>query len=217
MKSAHSLYIPSMHRIHDFFEVARSNNHSKPAFHFISVKNKTPLKIAWNDHRMAWFNEVKPWQGLGWLDWQNNKWMINTSWQKYRATDELIDEYHNTLCYLALDPFKFATAFVAKTTNHCMFCGIQLTHPNSVAAGYGPICAAKYGLPWEGQAEKEKEAQREMEAKLFVDSLMTEYEEQEQTSSPKPATPPTFSFKPSTKKKTLPEALQSLLKNARKG
>ncbi len=33
-------------------------------------------------------------------------------------------------------------------THSCCFCGIDLTHPSSEAAGYGPICAGKYGLPW---------------------------------------------------------------------
>ena len=35
-----------------------------------------------------------------------------------------------------------------KITSHCCFCGIQLTTDESVAAGYGPICADKWGLPW---------------------------------------------------------------------
>jgi hypothetical protein len=43
--------------------------------------------------------------------------------------------------------------------NICCFCGKELTNADSVAAGYGPICASNWGLPWEGmaaEAEKEK-------------------------------------------------------------
>lgn len=35
---------------------------------------------------------------------------------------------------------------------HCRFCHKDLTHPASKFAGYGPICAAKYGLPWGQEA-----------------------------------------------------------------
>lgn len=35
-------------------------------------------------------------------------------------------------------------------TGECCFCGLTLTDERSVTAGYGPICAAKYGLAWGG-------------------------------------------------------------------
>jgi len=34
----------------------------------------------------------------------------------------------------------------------CCFCGLTLSDPPSVRAGYGPICARNWGLPW-GSAE----------------------------------------------------------------
>ena len=33
-------------------------------------------------------------------------------------------------------------------THNCCFCGLELTDERSTSAGYGPICAGKYGLPW---------------------------------------------------------------------
>jgi len=35
-----------------------------------------------------------------------------------------------------------------KDTKSCCFCGIGLTDPRSKIVGYGPICAAKFSLPW---------------------------------------------------------------------
>ena len=35
-------------------------------------------------------------------------------------------------------------------TGNCCFCGRELTDERSVSAGYGPICAGHYGLPWGG-------------------------------------------------------------------
>lgn len=47
---------------------------------------------------------------------------------------------------------KTALATMAKeygdATHNCCFCGLDLTDERSTSAGYGPICAGKYGLPW---------------------------------------------------------------------
>lgn len=32
----------------------------------------------------------------------------------------------------------------------CCFCSLELTNKASIVAGYGPICAEKWGLPWGG-------------------------------------------------------------------
>ena len=48
------------------------------------------------------------------------------------------------------DPVALAEIAKAHAEDHhaCMFCGLELTDDPSVAAGYGPVCAEKYGLPW---------------------------------------------------------------------
>jgi len=48
---------------------------------------------------------------------------------------------------LAADPAGVASEY-GKLTGNCCFCGLPLTDPQSTAQGYGPICAAHYGLPW---------------------------------------------------------------------
>lgn len=40
-----------------------------------------------------------------------------------------------------------AAAF-GSMTGHCCFCNTAIDTPESVAVGYGPICAGKFGLPW---------------------------------------------------------------------
>lgn len=45
------------------------------------------------------------------------------------------------------DPALVARSF-ARRFSRCGFCDQDLTNPNSVAAGYGPICAGNYNLPW---------------------------------------------------------------------
>lgn len=47
---------------------------------------------------------------------------------------------------LSDNPAQVASEY-GKLTGHCCFCGLQLTDVESVAVGYGPICAGHYGLP----------------------------------------------------------------------
>jgi hypothetical protein len=57
------------------------------------------------------------------------------------------DEYVIILQALNADPVKAAVLY-GHATNSCSFCARELTDEPSVEAGYGPICADKYGLPW---------------------------------------------------------------------
>jgi Family of unknown function (DUF6011) len=60
------------------------------------------------------------------------------SWQPW--VGEILDGF-------AKDPAGFAGAY-GKKTGRCCFCGRHLETKESVAVGYGPICAEKFGLPW---------------------------------------------------------------------
>jgi hypothetical protein len=54
--------------------------------------------------------------------------------------------------------------------NNCCYCGRELTHPNSVYYGWGPECAANYGLPWEdGGKRAEHEAMGKINKEGFGD------------------------------------------------
>jgi hypothetical protein len=48
---------------------------------------------------------------------------------------------------LEVDPAGLAKVHGQRFGN-CCFCGLELTTKESVCAGYGPICADKWGLPW---------------------------------------------------------------------
>jgi hypothetical protein len=52
-----------------------------------------------------------------------------------------------TLRELATDPAGRA-AIHGHASGSCCFCNRALDDSRSVAVGYGPICAGKYGLPW---------------------------------------------------------------------
>lgn len=60
------------------------------------------------------------------------------------------------LTRLAKDPAGVAAEF-GHLTGHCCFCSLALKDERSVAVGYGPVCAEKFGVPW-GETPKAKPA-----------------------------------------------------------
>lgn len=61
----------------------------------------------------------------------------------------------DALSRLGEDPARAAKTYALATKGEgrkdykgqCCFCGLELTHPESVKVGYGPICAGTYNLP----------------------------------------------------------------------
>ena len=48
---------------------------------------------------------------------------------------------------LATDPVRVARGY-GHLTGHCCFCHLPLNDDRSTAAGYGPVCAKRFGLEW---------------------------------------------------------------------
>ncbi len=57
-----------------------------------------------------------------------------------------ITDVQEQLEKFADDPAGYAKLY-SNGTGNCMFCCKQLTDPQSVVVGYGPVCAAHYNLP----------------------------------------------------------------------
>lgn len=93
--------------------------------------------------------------------WPNSIWygrvepngQLTTGRAMTPAVLELIRE-------LAADPVAAARRY-ASLTGNCCFCNLALTTPESVTAGYGPVCAGHYGLPW-GNRQTPQEAEGAM-------------------------------------------------------
>ena len=75
---------------------------------------------------------------------------INTdgSWEpSKKLKDAMKDDLTSILAKLALDPQGTVSAFGC-TTGKCAFCMAALNDKRSVEAGYGKVCAQRWGLPW---------------------------------------------------------------------
>lgn len=63
------------------------------------------------------------------------------------AGRDLTPTVRRLLAALAADPAAVAAAY-GKRTGSCCFCHKELTTDESLAVGYGPVCAQNFGLPW---------------------------------------------------------------------
>lgn len=94
----------------------------------------------WNDYRgeydRKWFGRITP---------------DGTLTLAKCATQSIV----NLVVALAADPVKVAAEY-GHITSNCCFCHKALSTPESLAVGYGPICAAHYNLPW-GETTKDED------------------------------------------------------------
>lgn len=63
------------------------------------------------------------------------------------VSPELLEALQELLMEFGEQPGEVAKKY-GQMTGNCCFCNKGLSDPNSVAAGYGPVCAEHYGLTW---------------------------------------------------------------------
>lgn len=71
----------------------------------------------------------------------------------WRPEYAIIPSIRPMMIELVKDPIKFCSLHGLKFS-YCCFCGKELTAKESLFAGYGPICADNWGLPW-GEVKQE--------------------------------------------------------------
>jgi len=62
----------------------------------------------------------------------------------HQADSRLADDAKDAIIGISKDPLT-AAIMHGKLTGNCSCCGQELTDPNSIEAGIGPVCARKYG------------------------------------------------------------------------
>lgn len=82
-------------------------------------------------------------------------WIDGKGWHKAKQADSaLAHEILKALQAIEADPVGQAKLY-GQLTRECNMCGRELTTRESLTAGYGPICAGKFGLAW-GHVDKVK-------------------------------------------------------------
>lgn len=64
-----------------------------------------------------------------------------------KVTSAALDQALPALVAMATDPAAAGKAYGSRT-GHCAFCALPLEDGRSIEAGYGPVCAENFGLPW---------------------------------------------------------------------
>ena len=131
------------------FQAAKANGLKRPALIFPNIGpiNKARVSLAPETGKNPGCLYVKAdGQYAGKIDPSGN----------YFAARGASEELTAFLHAFAADPVGVGAA-KGKDAGACCFCGLQLTDARSLAAGYGPICAKHWGLPW-GAAELKEAA-----------------------------------------------------------
>lgn len=139
-------------RILDLFSVAKDHL-QYPKIRLQSDKLELQLSVAGNTAKFPGSINITDGKPYG-----QNKWFgrIQTDGtihfgNAYAASMQ--KEIEHELELFAENPAEYAKGY-SKATSNCMFCAKQLTDPQSIAVGYGPVCAAHYGLP-HGEIDKQ--------------------------------------------------------------
>jgi Family of unknown function (DUF6011) len=83
---------------------------------------------------------------IGADDWQPSGWITPEGRQMGKSAQGNVAKALEVLAN-ADDTLVYGQAF-ARLGNVCFICGRNLDTAESIDAGYGPVCADKYGLPW---------------------------------------------------------------------
>lgn len=140
--------LPSMRGVVELLERAKAKGLKWPKL-WLALPDKTPVRVM-----IAGPNSRTP----GYLMLTDGKpFGANLYFGKISPTGTLElgrdsfgdrrDPLLNLLVSLAQEPAKTAAQF-GHMTGSCAFCGLPLSDARSIAVGYGPTCAQKYGMPW---------------------------------------------------------------------
>lgn len=143
----------------------------------IRLENNYVLSIAGNNAKFPKSVNITDDKPYGYNVWFG-RIFLNGQFQpaKHLAANDV----KKLLCELDLfvqNPAEYAKGY-GQLTNNCMYCGRQLTNPQSVAVGYGPICAAHYGLPYGELEQKIAEDMSQIEFEFPTGNVLDKKQEQ---------------------------------------
>lgn len=83
-------------------------------------------------------------------------------WRSSQASVEIVAALNWLLVHGAGKEGELGKAY-ATISGRCCFCGRKLTTPGSTHYGYGPDCAEKQGMPWDGNPRRSRNLVEEAE------------------------------------------------------
>jgi hypothetical protein len=130
----------SLTAIIEKFKTAKSNHLKRPALLFFNIGNASKVRVT-----LAPDNGKNP--GCLYVKADGvYAGKINASGE-YFASKGASSELTKFLHEFAADPVGVG-AKNGKDAGCCCYCSRELTDDRSLEAGYGPVCAGNWGLPW---------------------------------------------------------------------
>jgi len=132
----------------DLLQVAKAKGCEWP-----KLKMKTPngntivLSLAGHGARFPGTVNVKDAGSYPYNMWYGRITHAGEFFRNRQLSPDITAGIHAELAMLAAEPAAYAKV-QGQRTGFCMFCGRPLTNLESVAHGYGPICAENFNLPW---------------------------------------------------------------------
>lgn len=134
-------------RIVEFLRAAQTRGKLKfPKVRFLAPDGKSELRLSLAGPTSRFPGTVQVKIGYNWIGRINGNGTVTRG---ITDTDNLL----TTLTKIAANPAAAASAYGA-LMGRCSFCNLPLTDEGSVEVGYGPICAAHYGLPHKAKGTK---------------------------------------------------------------
>ena len=136
----------------------------------------TPLRLAYSSKHNAVFASRN-----GYGSESYGKIKRDGDIQYYTKDQKVRDAFLAIIQKFAADPAKVAADY-GKLTHNCCYCSKGLDTPESLAQGYGPVCAKHYSLPWGKNAAVSKpdlptvivETVKTLGASAALDEVMNE-------------------------------------------
>jgi hypothetical protein len=143
----------AIERIRQLFVTARSKGLKWPKIRLRTTQGE-PLVIHEAGDRSKYKGDLILTSGEGFAQ---NKWFGHIKGAELFQSSAMTPSIKALIFALGDDPTRVAESY-GRLTGQCCFCGRPLADGRSVAVGYGPICADKFGLQWgENQVEPVKE------------------------------------------------------------
>ncbi len=147
----------------NIFKLFDSAKNHKLKYPKISLRfaNGNPIRLAFSQKRNAVFVSSNGFNSLSYA-------RINRTGETafYRDSNSVKTELVEILKNFSENPEKVAAEY-GKLTHNCCFCNKKLDTEESLAVGYGPVCASGYGLMWGKKAPKVKPNLKELSENIM--------------------------------------------------
>lgn len=127
----------------DLFATARNNGHKRPKITLDLPEGRIQLSVAGPRSSRPGTINITDGGPFGENVWYG-RISAEGAFEPSRSCQPFVSE---ALTAMDEDRIDYVVKYGAKTGN-CCFCTRHLSTKESVTAGYGPICAEKWGLPW---------------------------------------------------------------------